>query len=325
MIPVLVFLALGQAPQVEVRWIDDEARAVIQALVDCGSNSLDFDKIVASEGFRRLSARERAIGRPITNDDFSQFLKHSPATASQFQETLDGWAKLDFSALGQRAMEYLPAEAHIRASVYPLIKPLKNSFVWDVSTKPAIMLYLDPQKRPDEVAMTVTHELHHIGYASCCPSSSFTAWSKNLNLGQQEAWKWVGAFGEGYAVLAAATDRNNPVGPSSPAVREAWADGMKNLPRDFASLEEFFQRTCEAKLTPKQAQEEASKFYGLQGPWYTVGYVLATTIEDQMGRKVLIDCYTNPRKLFATYNKAAKQANKGLPVWSPKTLHDLGA
>jgi hypothetical protein len=47
--------------------------------------------------------------------------------------------------LAERILRYLPPSAVIRAKVYPVIKPGKNSFVWEASSNPAIFLYLDPQ------------------------------------------------------------------------------------------------------------------------------------------------------------------------------------
>ena len=59
-----------------------------------------------------------------------------------------------------------PTEAYIHAKVFPVIKPITNSFVFETTTDPAIFLYLDPEESAAKFENTVAHELHHIGYAS---------------------------------------------------------------------------------------------------------------------------------------------------------------
>lgn len=63
------------------------------------------------------------------------------------------------------------------------------------------------------------------------------------------------------------------------------------------------------------------ELFGVQGPWYTVGYVMASTIEKELGRAALIDSMCDGRKLLATYNRAAN--GKPLPRWSDELLRAL--
>ena len=81
--------------------------------------------------------------RPFTNDDFKKFVGTLDARRIELRETLASWSKADLRATAQRPLAYLPAEATIRASVYPLIKPQTNSFVFEAGTNPAIVLHLD--------------------------------------------------------------------------------------------------------------------------------------------------------------------------------------
>jgi hypothetical protein len=71
------------------------------------------------------------------------------------------------------------------------------------------------------------------------------------------------------------------------------------------------------------------QFFGVQGPWYTVGWKMAVIVEKRFGRAVLIEGMRDPPRLLATYNEAAKEANaKGgekLALWSPDLLERLGA
>ena len=70
--------------------------------------------------------------------------------------------------------------------------------------------------------------------------------------------------------------------------------------------------------------KKAYSYFGVQGPWYTVGYRMAVTIERQFGRAVLVGCMTNLRKLLPTYNLAASELNRkgGSPLglWSQELL-----
>jgi hypothetical protein len=85
--------------------------------------------------------------------------------------------------------------------VYPLIKPKTNSFVFRTSHGMAIFLYLDPAVTGPKFENTVVHELHHIGYAAACPAAS------DATTPAATARLYLGGFGEGLAVLAAAGDR----------------------------------------------------------------------------------------------------------------------
>ena len=66
-------------------------------------------------------------------------------------------------------------------------------------------------------------------------------------------------------------------------------------------------------------------FFGIQGPWYTVGWKMSVVIEKEFGRAKLIECFCDQRKLLATYNEAAGKYNSGstkpVALWS-KSLVD---
>ena len=82
------------------------------------------------------------------------------------RHTLDAWQRADLVASARRVLAYLPDQAHIRAKVFPVIKPVTNSFVFESTTDPTIFLYLDPEESAAKFENTVAHELHHIGYSS---------------------------------------------------------------------------------------------------------------------------------------------------------------
>src|SRR4029079_6976947 len=110
-------------------------------------------------------------------------------------KTLADWKKAGLSHAAARAIEYLPPNATIRAKVYSVIKPKPNSFVFEVDSDPAIFKYIEDEPR-SEFERTMSHEMHHVGYGTACGSGARI--------------KWLGAFGEGFAVLAAAGGADNP-------------------------------------------------------------------------------------------------------------------
>ena len=80
------------------------------------------------------------------------------------------------------------------------------------------------------------------------------------------------------------------------------------------------------KLEGEAVERRASEFFGLQGPWYTVGYRMAVIVERRYGRAVLIDCMRDRRRLLVKYNAAAQEMNRlaqegtKLPLWSAELL-----
>ena len=70
-------------------------------------------------------------------------------------------------------------------------------------------------------------------------------------------------------------------------------------------------------------------FFGVQGPWYTVGWKMAVVIERRFGRAKLIECMLDPRELLVTYDRAAAELNGAggelLPLWSDDLLRAMGA
>ena len=201
---------LAKSSRADVRIVTDEAEAVLAILEKRGANQPvtenDWKRLFESEGYQRLKKREEAMKRAFTEEDFKTFVLSETlaAQAARLQNTLKIWSRADFSALAERALAYLPEQAKIRARVYPVIKPRDNSFVFDVKTDPAIFLYLDPAVSQRKFENTLAHELHHIGYGSGCPAQDTSAAIAKLSPNAQMVLKWIGGFGEGFAMLAAA-------------------------------------------------------------------------------------------------------------------------
>ena len=188
---------------------------------------------------------------------------------------------------------------------------------------PAIFLYLDPAMSRAKFENHLAHELHHIGYGSTCPRKDTLDQINKLPANTQTVIKWIGAFGEGFAMLAAAGGPDiHPHAVSSPEDRARWDKDVANFANDLKRLEAFFDNILQGKLTGDEIDKTAFSFYGTQGPWYTVGWKMAVLIEKTYGRAKLIECMCDQRLLLPTYNQAAAKHNRNasqpLPLWSTR-------
>jgi hypothetical protein len=105
---------------------------------------------------------------------------------------------------------------------------------------------------------------------------------------------------------------------------------MRHFDRDLGTLERFFLKILDKRLaTDEEIRKAGFAFFGVQGPWYTVGYKMAVVVERRYGRATLIECMQDPRELLARYDDAAAQSNraggKRLARWSPELLRRIGA
>ncbi len=250
------------------------------------------------------------------------------ARADSLRRTLDDWQRTDLAASARRVLAYLPDSARITASVYPVIKPRTNSFVFEPSDDAAIFLYLDPLETAARFENTVAHEMHHIGFSSV--SSAKEARLAGLPRRVRRTVDWMSAFGEGFAMLAAAGGPDvHPHAVSPPEVRARWDRDMTHFDADVDSLQAFFLAILDGRLaTDDAASAKGFTFFGEQGPWYTVGYRMAVMVEKRFGRATLIDCMIDPRRLLVLYDRAATERSRtggdSLAVWSPELLRKLG-
>ena len=320
--------APGSRLQIQLDASEAEAVLAILGRRQAGQavDSSDWNRLFATEPYRRLKAREAGMGRAFSDADFHQFVLSDSllARATDLRQTLDDWRRADLTAAAGRAFAYLPADAVIRAKVFPVIKPQTNSFVFEPSTDAAIFLYLDPAETEPQFENTVAHELHHIGYASV--EARFDSAIAGLPPDAHAAAEWMGAFGEGYAMLAAAGGPDvHPQAESPPAVQARWDRDVANFGRDLPVLQRFFLDVARGRLrTPEEQRSAAMAFFGVQGPWYTVGWKMAVLIERRFGRDRLILCMLDPRQLLLAYNQAAEEQNRlggdRVPLWSDELL-----
>ena len=311
-----------------VRVITDEAEAVLAILARQKTqrpiSAADWQQLFSTEGYVRLQKREASLKRPFDNDQFKTFVLSDQlaARAGSLAETLERWRHADVNGAARRSLAYLPAGAQITAKIYPVIKPQTNSFVFEVQSDPAIFLYLDPEVTADQFENTLAHELHHIGYSSSCRAANSES-KDGPNV--RNVVGWISAFGEGFAMLAAAGGPDiDPHKFSKPEDRARWHRDMANFNQDLKKVELFFINMLEDKLDEQQRQRAGYAFFGVQGPWYTVGWKMAVLIENTFGRARLIECICDHRQLLATYNQAAAQYNRTarepLALWSPTLL-----
>jgi hypothetical protein len=322
--------AQDETGRVNLQLNSDEAVAVLAILDKQNAkqqiSDSDWQHLFSTEPYLRLKKREASLHIGFSDDDFKKFVLSPELSAKReaLRHTLDEWQKADLQASARRVLTYLPEQATIRAKVYPVIKPLTNSFVFETQTDPAIFLYLDPAESAARFENTVAHELHHIGFASVASLSENKL--KDLPPNVKTAVDWMGAFGEGFAMLAAAGGPDiHPHAVSSPEERARWDRDMANFNQDLATLQQFFLDIVNQKLRTKdEIEEKAFSFFGTQGPWYTVGYKMAVIVDKRYGRATLIDCMIDPREFLARYNFAATELNHSqteqLALWSPELL-----
>ncbi len=141
----------------------------------------------------------------------------------------------------------------------------------------------------------------------------------------------MGAFGEGLAVLAAAGSADvHPMKDFKADQRVRWDQDMKFVDQQLIQVNQFFLDVIEGGFAkPDVADHVAFTFFGYRGPWYTVGYLMGSTVEKHFGRSVLIDCMADPRLLLAKYNEAAAQENAAgkatFELWSAEVLKAVQA
>ena len=200
--------------------------------------------------------------------------------------------------------------------------------MFDVQTDPAIFFYLDPKMSSEKFENTLAHELHHIGYGGSCPSQQATDEIAKLPPNVKSTIKWIGGFGEGFAMLAAAGGPDiHPHAVSLPDERARWDKDVANFNDDLKKVEQFFLDVLEKRLTGDEISKAGFAFFGTQGPWYTVGWRMAVLIEKTYGRAKLIECFCDQRKLLPTYNEAAEKHNRDsrerLAVWSASVVDKI--
>lgn len=305
----------GEANRIQIHTDFTEADAALSTLEKRTGAQLvtdsDWQAVFVSEPYQRLKKREAAMHRAFTDEDFKKFLLSDELLKQRvaLARTVQDWKHANLQAAATRVLQYLPAESVIRTKVFPLIKPLKNSFVFDTDRDPAIFLYIDPAESSASFENTVAHEMHHIGLGSV--SKRYEPKIASLQAAAKRVAEWMGAFGEGEAMLAAAGGPDvDPVATASQELKDNWERGKREFNADLEKVSDFFLQVLSGKLQGDAIEQKGSEFFGLQGPWYTVGYKMAVMVEKRYGRAALIECMRDPRLLLVSYNAGAKEMNQ---------------
>jgi hypothetical protein len=283
-----------------------------------------WESLFSSQGYQRLKERELAMRRPFTDSAFREFLL-SDTLLARLPELLPAvrlWSEINLGSAAARAAAYLPAGTPIRANLYPLIKPRGNSFVHrGPDGVMGIFMYVDPTMPPSELRTTLAHELHHVGYAAACPGSIDSAGTP----AEHSLRRVLGAFGEGLAMLAAAGGPDvDPNAMSRKSMRETWAWNMSQVAGHFEVIDALIQDVASGRVTsPDSVMARAVTFFGDQGPWYTVGWVMGSTIEKALGRDQLITRLCDPAALIRVYQRITEERDQSGPKWSPVAVEWL--
>lgn len=332
-LPALLAMLSGGAAlaqRVQLTLDSSEAQAALAILAkesahaDVGPSN--WSALFATRPYQSLKLREASVNSSFTDEAVKQFLSSEAVIAqtSRLAQTLQRWQSVDLAALGERVLPYLPAAARIEAKVYPEIKPDANSFIWGPENERAIFIYLDPSLTPQQLENKIAHEAHHIGIESL--NRLQEAMLAGLPEAQQKAIRWLGGFGEGEAMLAAAgSPQVHPHALDDAAARAEWDQGTSRFNQDLAAVQKFLLEILDGRLSDsRRIQQRAEPFYGQQGAWYTVGYKMASLVEQRFGRAALAGAMLDPRKLLELYNQAAAQ-DPGLAQWSPELLSKLNS
>lgn len=324
--PHVTIPAPGQPARAQIRLDTSEAEAVLNILDKKAAGQevtdADWTALFSSRPYMRLRDREARMKRPFTDSEFREFvLNGEPAgRGTALRSLLESWKRADFVVIAERVLEYLPPGATVRATVYPVIKPKHNSFVWELDKDPAIFFYLDPAVSAAQFENAAAHELHHVGLQSI--SSKYAARIASLPEHARQAAELMGCFGEGFAMLAAAGSPDvHPHANSNPEDRQRWDRDMAGFDVDMRSVDGFLREVVSGKLSLEEANDRAMAFFGIQGPWYTVGYRMAAAVEKNYGRQALLRCMEDPRQLLATWNRISGSESK----WSEDLLQAVEA
>ena len=309
--------------QTDVRLQPDEADAaltIIRERASGGSPSRDdWQRLFASQGYQHLREREAFMHRAFTDSSFAVFVTSDTVIAryGALAHTLASLERIDVTAAAARARAYLPAGTPLRAVLYLEIKPITNSFVFTGrDSVPSIFLYVRTEDSPAQVENTMAHELHHIGLNAACPEKPPTHGTP----AQRTLLRYLGAYGEGQAMLAAAGGPDvHPHAADADSIRRRWDADVAHAAADIEAQSSFFTSVLDGRIsTADSVAQIASSYFGVQGPWYTVGWLMASTIDRELGRAALIETLCDPPAFMSRYNEAARRANargRSLPLW----------
>ncbi|MFO7814519.1 MAG: DUF5700 domain-containing putative Zn-dependent protease [Halanaerobiales bacterium] len=292
-------------------------------------NKSVWDNLFSSEGYQLLVKREKDMGNELSKKDFKSFLldERQLSNYENYMNTLKLLKDLELEQLLSKTKKYLPKKAKINTTIIPVIKPQNNSFVHEINDKLVLFIYLEPGMSRAKLENKLIHELHHIGFDDIYSPEKY----KYLSQQTQKMIEWTNAFGEGFAMLAAAGGANIHPNKFDEGLKEKWDSNIKKFNKDFELIENFFVKILKDKFSNEK--ELYNRGYELmvnnggQGSWYTVGWKIAVVIEKIKGKEVLFGCMSDLTYLYPRYNEAVKDYNKkyneNLKSWSDKIINSF--
>ena len=153
---LLLVSAASPSPAPDLVIVTDEAEAALgtsrPARLAARYPRRAWQALFATEGYRRLEARETGMGRSFEQAAFRSFLLSDSllARTDSLRSTLAAWRKADLRAAGARALAYLPGNARLRARVYLLIKPRRQQLRirGRAATRPSCSTWIPPAPGP---------------------------------------------------------------------------------------------------------------------------------------------------------------------------------
>lgn len=320
---------------VDVVFVTDEADAaldIIRAHSAGGTPSAQqWSALFSSQGYVHLKEREAAMGREFTDSSFASFVTADSVAARSLplERAVSELKHANVAAAASMALAYLPAGTPLRARLYLEIKPVTNTFVFTGRDSiPSIFLYVQPSETRAQLQNTLAHELHHIGTNAACngpPSPESVKESPAVRM----LLDYLTAFSEGRAMLAAAGGPDvHPHDEDPDSLRTRWDHDLARAPDDIRDLSVFFGDVIAGRIaTADSVKRRGNSYFGYQGPWYTVGWLMSSTVERERGRDALVSTLCKPVSFLAQYNQAAERSNASrgtsLPLWPAPLIDTL--
>ena len=272
----------------------------------------DWNNLFTAKGYQMLKQREKDMDNNFTDSILKEFLldEETSSNLENYNNSLNRFLDIDLDHLISKTKKYLPQSAEINTAIIPVIKPESNSFVHSINERLLLFIYLEPNISKDKLENKLIHELHHVGLDDVYNKSDYS----HLTAPAQKMIEWTNAFGEGFAMLAAAGIIDEHPNNFSEESKKLWDENIKNFNTDFKKIENFLLNILyenfhnDKELYNKGFELMVSN--GGQGSWYTVGYKIAKVIEKTANRKVLIDCMDDLTKLYTVYNELVLEYNK---------------
>ena len=341
---ILVFLIASTAcapsgvnarPAVDVTLVTDEVDAALSIIRSAASGEApsagQWSALFGSHGYGHLKEREAAMGRAFTDSSFARFLTADSVAARlpAIERVVPELEHIQVAAAARTALAYLPPDTPLRARLYLEIKPHTNSFVFTGSdSMPSIFIYVKTDETAAQLNNTLAHELHHIGTTAACRHTP-SADSAHTTPAERMLLEYLTAFGEGRAMLAAAGGPDiHPHATDADSIRARWDHDVAHAPADMADLSGFITDVIAGRIaTADSVQRRGNSYFGVQGAWYTVGWLMASTVEREAGRDALIRTLCKPVEFLSQYNRAAQHWNvtrhTTLPLWPAPLIDTL--